>query len=132
MPVFALANTGIIFPGKWTSELLSANSLGIILGLIIGKPVGILIFCYTAVKLKISQLGEDIKWSYIFGASLLGGIGFTMSIFITLLAFDDVDVVANSKIAVLTSSLLAGLSGYLFLKYAIKTKSSINGNKYFK
>ncbi|HTF29024.1 MAG TPA: Na+/H+ antiporter NhaA [Flavitalea sp.] len=124
MPVFALANTGIIFPGKWTAELFSRNSLGIILGLVIGKPIGILLLSYTAVKLKISQLGEDIKWSYIFGASLLGGIGFTMSIFITLLAFDDSNTVANSKIAVLISSLLAGIAGYLILKYSIKMKTN--------
>ena len=124
MPVFALANTGIVFPDKWVAELSSRNSLGIILGLIVGKPVVILLFSYTAVKLKISQLAVDVKWSYIFGASLLGGIGFTMSIFITLLAFDDSNTVSNSKIAVLVSSLLAGIAGYLILKYSIKTKNN--------
>ena len=121
MPIFALANTGIALSGNWTGELASANSMGIAAGLLIGKPVGILLMCWLAIKLGLSQLPEGINWRHITGASFLGGIGFTMSIFITLLAFNDAGVVQISKIAVLFSSVIAGVIGYLVLRVACKT-----------
>lgn len=122
LPLFALANTGIVFTAGWHNHLTSKNSLGILLGLVIGKPVGILLFTYTAVKLRISRLAEDINWNHIIGAGLLGGIGFTMSIFITLLAFNNDTLVVDSKIAVLISSVVAGVSGFIYLKIKMRDK----------
>src|SRR5690606_16012692 len=87
LPIFALANTGIIINAGWTQELASTNSLGIMAGLIIGKPIGITLLCLLAVAAGICKLPLDLRWRHVFGAGLLGGIGFTMSIFITNLAF---------------------------------------------
>lgn len=116
LPLFALANTGIVFSGGWYHQFGSKNSLGILLGLVAGKPIGILLFSFMAVKLKISSLAADLSWHHITGAGMLGGIGFTMSIFITLLAFKDGETVVSSKIAVLFASLLAGIIGFVYLK----------------
>ena len=123
MPIFALANTGIMLSGDWTSGLMSANSMGIFAGLLIGKPVGILLMCWLAIKFGISQLPEEVNWQHIIGASFLAGIGFTMSIFIALLAFNDESIVQSSKIAVLFTSLIAGIVGYLILRMACKSSS---------
>lgn len=122
LPVFALANTGIIFSAGWYEGILSNNSLGIIAGLVLGKPVGIIIFSYIAIKTKLGNLPSDINFKHITGAGILAGIGFTMSIFITLLAFDDTSVIVNSKIAVLLASLISGSSGYFFLRSASASK----------
>ena len=123
LPLFALANTAIILNSDWHSALKYHYTLGIALGLLIGKPIGIWIFSFLSVKLKISQLPEDLNWKSIFGVSFLGGIGFTMSIFITLLAFSDETHINNSKIMILVSSLVAGIIGLLFLKRTLKKNS---------
>ncbi|MBS1174253.1 MAG: Na+/H+ antiporter NhaA [Burkholderiaceae bacterium] len=123
MPIFALANTGIMLSGDWVSGLTSANSMGISAGLLIGKPVGILLMCWLAIKFGISQLPEEVNWQHLIGASFLGGIGFTMSIFITLLAFNDAGVVQISKISVLFTSLIAGVIGYSVLRMVCKSNS---------
>lgn len=115
MPLFALANTGIALTDNWIPGLVTLNSLGIFVGLIVGKPVGIVLFSLVAVKLGLSQLPEDVQWKHIIGASFLGGIGFTMSIFITLLAFDNPEIVQSSKISILLSSFVAGTAGYFIL-----------------
>lgn len=118
LPVFALANTGIIISSGWQGELLSANSSGIIAGLVIGKPVGIMLLSYLAVVVGLCKLPGDLRWRHIFGAGLLGGIGFTMSIFITNLAFvGNTDVITGSKIAILLASLVAGLLGFCWLRF---------------
>ena len=122
LPLFALANTGVVFATGWYNQLASKNSLGIMIGLVAGKPLGILLFAFMAVKLKISSLAEDISWKHILGAGLLGGIGFTMSIFITLLAFKDGQMVVNSKMAVLFASVVAGIIGFIYLKISIRKK----------
>jgi NhaA family Na+:H+ antiporter len=117
LPLFALANTGIAVGSGWVTELTATNSLGIILGLVAGKPVGIFLFSFAAVTLGLCRLPLDLAWRHILGAGLLGGIGFTMSIFITNLAFaGQVDIVNASKMAILIASLLAGLLGYIWLK----------------
>lgn len=117
LPVFALANTGIIIASDWAQELTSTNSLGIITGLVIGKPLGITLLCFLAVAIGICKLPLDLRWRHVFGAGLLGGIGFTMSIFITNLAFaGQPEVVNASKIAILLASLTAGLVGFIWLK----------------
>jgi len=116
LPLFALANTAIIIQTDITRVLTEPNSLGIALGLIIGKPLGILLFSYVAVLVGWCRLPEDVNWKQIFGAGILGGIGFTMSIFITLLAFDNHDIINNSKLMILLASLVAGLLGYFYLR----------------
>lgn len=115
MPLFALANTGITLAGNWIPDLVTTNSLGVFAGLFVGKPLGIALFGLFAVKIGISQLPEDVHWKHIIGAGFLGGIGFTMSIFITLLAFDNPEIVQSSKISILISSFLAGIVGFLIL-----------------
>jgi NhaA family Na+:H+ antiporter len=117
LPIFALANTGVIMSSNWVQELASSNSLGILAGLVLGKPLGIMLLSYLVVAIGISKLPVDLHWRHIFGASLLGGIGFTMSIFITNLAFaDEPEVISASKIAILLASLTAGLIGFVWLK----------------
>ncbi|MEI6184014.1 MAG: Na+/H+ antiporter NhaA, partial [Bacteroidota bacterium] len=91
IPVFALANTAIVIHSNWTSIFQHHNELGIMAGLIVGKPIGILLFSILGVGVGICALPTDLKWKHILGAGMLGGIGFTMSIFITLLAFNQED-----------------------------------------
>ena len=101
----------------WRNDLLTANSLGIIGGLLVGKPVGITLLSLLAVTVGICQLPRDLAWRHIFGAGLLGGIGFTMSIFITNLAFaDNADFINASRFAVLLASVCAGGLGFLWLR----------------
>jgi Na+:H+ antiporter, NhaA family len=120
LPLFAMANTCIRIPIDWEYGLSQPNSLGIIWGLVVGKPLGILLFCFLGVKLRLSTLPKDLNWKTIFGAGILGGIGFTMSVFITLLAFDNSDIITNSKIAILLASFLAGSLGYVWLRISLK------------
>jgi NhaA family Na+:H+ antiporter len=117
LPIFALANTGVVIPQEWHQGLTSSNSLGILLGLLVGKPLGIFALSFAAVALGICRLPADLGWKHVIGAGLLGGIGFTMSIFITNLAFADQTAEINSsKIAILVGSLLAATLGFLWLK----------------
>src|SRR4051794_28984634 len=115
MPLFALANTGIALTPGWLQALATRNSLGIFAGLFIGKPLGIVLFSVLAVKMGLSQWPSDVSWKHSVGAGFLGGVGFTMSIFITFLAFGSADVIQSSKVAILLSSLLAGVTGFLIL-----------------
>ena len=121
-PLFAMANTGIALGSDWDSGLNQNNSLGIIAGLVLGKPLGIWLFTFIGAGLGLCALPSDLKWKNILGAGFLGGIGFTMSIFITLLAFGDETLVNNSKIAILSASFIAGLIGFIFLKLTLKTQ----------
>lgn len=117
LPIFALANTGIVIGSRWSQDLSSANSMGIVSGLLIGKPLGITLLVYIAVLLKVCRLPRDMNLKHVFGAGLLGGIGFTMSIFITNLAFTgEAELINASKIAILLASLTAGSMGFLWLK----------------
>jgi NhaA family Na+:H+ antiporter len=117
LPIFALANTAIVLGSGWADSLTSPNSLGIVLGLLVGKPIGILALSFLAIALGLCRLPADLAWRHIAGAGLLGGIGFTMSIFIANLAFPgQAAVIDSSKMAVLTVSLVAGSLGFLWLK----------------
>jgi NhaA family Na+:H+ antiporter len=117
LPIFALCNTGIIIGTDALQSLTSNNSAGIISGLMFGKPIGITLLCFFAVSIGICRLPLDLNWKHVFGAGLLGGIGFTMSIFITNLAFvGESEVINASKMAILLASLTAGTIGYLWLK----------------
>lgn len=125
MPIFALANTGIMLSGNWFDGLSSDNSLGIMSGLILGKPVGVVLMAWIAIALGISKLPPSVTWRHIIGSGFLAGIGFTMSIFITLLAFADPAVVQMSKITVLLSSLIAGILGFVILRTAPKVVEDV-------
>jgi NhaA family Na+:H+ antiporter len=125
LPLFALANTGIQVGSDWFSQLSQPNSAGIFTGLVIGKMVGIVLFAFLAVRMGICALPGDLNWQKIVGAGFLGGIGFTMSIFITLLAFDDAALINSSKMAVLVSSLISGIIGFLWLKTVLTNKNKI-------
>jgi NhaA family Na+:H+ antiporter len=116
IPLFALANTGIVLADGWVEGLASSNSIGIFTGLFIGKPAGIVLFSLLAIQLGWSRLPAGVSWRQIIGAGFLGGIGFTMSIFITLLAFADPEIVQNSKTSVLLTSLISGVAGYILLR----------------
>ena len=120
LPLFALANTCIILNSNWHEGLRHSNSIGIILGLFIGKPIGIWLFSYLGVLLGIGILPKSLNWSSILGAAILGGIGFTMSLFISLLAFDNNEDIINSKIAILIASTIAAITGFIFLKFKLK------------
>lgn len=117
LPVFALCNTGIIIGSNWTQELSSANSSGILAGLVLGKPFGVTLFSFLAVTIGICRLPLDLNWRHIFGAGILGGIGFTMSIFITNLAFTgNAEIINASKMAILLASFTAGTIGIIWLR----------------
>lgn len=122
LPLFAIANTCIAIDSNWHEGLNHPNTIGIIAGLVIGKPLGIWLFSFLSVRLGICALPSDLRWKDILGAGMLGGIGFTMSIFITLLAFknDGEEVITYSKIAILIASFIAGMLGFLWLKLHLK------------
>jgi len=120
LPVFALANTSIILSGDIGQTLTQNYSLGIAVGLIVGKPLGIFLFTFLAVAFGLCKLPGDLNWKSILGVGFLGGIGFTMSIFVTLLAFDNETIINNAKFVILISSLIAGLVGFISLKLALK------------
>lgn len=128
MPIFALANTGIPLTGRWIENLVAPNSLGVFAGLFLGKPLGIFMAAFLAVKAGLSQLSADLGWKHILGAGFLGGIGFTMSIFITLLAFTDPAIVQSTKVSILLTSLLAGVAGFLILNRQPSNGSADNAN----
>ncbi|HQS52436.1 MAG: Na+/H+ antiporter NhaA [Sphingobacteriales bacterium 17-39-43] len=115
MPIFALANTNIRFENKMLDGLTSPLGLGIIFGLVIGKPLGVTLFSWIAVKSGLATLPSRASWKHIFGLGLLAGIGFTMSIFIALLSFSNPDHKIEAKFSILLASILAGVSGFIFL-----------------
>ena len=128
LPLFALANTAIMVNTDLGEIISQKFSLGISLGLIIGKPIGIVLLSFLAVTLGICKLPDDLNWKSIIGVGFLGGIGFTMSIFITLLAFDDLNLQNGSKITILIASVVAALIGFVLLHFALK-KLNTNSSK---
>jgi NhaA family Na+:H+ antiporter len=120
LPLFALANTAIFLPADTLSSAGSTLSLGIIAGLLIGKPLGITLISFIAVKLQIAELPENTNWKKLFGAGILAGIGFTMSIFISMLAYNTPAWQDLSKIAVLIASFMAMILGFLWLRFFTK------------
>lgn len=129
MPVFALANTLIRFESGMVEGLASSLGMGIIFGLIVGKTLGIFTFSWLSVKLKWSGLPSEARWAHIAGVGLLGGIGFTMSIFISLLSFDDPLLQSEAKFSILIASVLAGSLGFIYLKSLNRSKITTNDNK---
>jgi len=119
LPLFALANTCIVFKYNWVSGLSSNIGTGIIAGLTAGKPIGIILFSSLAVFMGVAKLPTGLNWKHIAGVSLLAGIGFTMSIFITLLAFDDKTIIDIGKIAIIFASTLSAIAGLITLKLVL-------------
>jgi len=115
VPLFALANTNIRFESAMLDGLLSPLGLGILAGLCIGKPVGILLMSKIATKLNIAQLPAHANWKHIIGLGSLAGVGFTMAIFIALLSFSNQSLIAEAKFSILVASLLSGIIGYTIL-----------------
>lgn len=124
LPLFAIANTCIPIATDWYKNLADQNSLGIILGLVLGKPLGIFIISLIGVKLGWATIPQNIKWKHIVGVGFLAGIGFTMSIFVTLLAYEDEILITNSKIAILAASLITGIIGFFLLKLTLPSTIS--------
>jgi NhaA family Na+:H+ antiporter len=121
LPIFALANTGVLIGADWMQSLTSANGMGITAGLLLGKPIGVVLLCFIAVTTGLCHLPEGLNWRHVLGAGILGGIGFTMSIFITNLAFSgDAATINASKMAILLASLIAGTVGFLWLKWVCR------------
>lgn len=119
LPIFALANTAIVIGSDFTTIIAQNYSIGIALGLIIGKPLGIITILFIAIKLGWCQLPNELSWKSILGVGFLAGIGFTMSIFITLLAFENETIINNAKFIILLASLIAGLIGFISLKLTL-------------
>ena len=119
LPIFALANTAIVIGTDFTTIITQNYSIGIALGLIIGKPLGIITILFIAIKLGWCKLPNDLNWKSILGVGFLAGIGFTMSIFITLLAFENETIINNAKFIILLTSLVAGLIGFISLKLTL-------------
>jgi NhaA family Na+:H+ antiporter len=124
LPIFALASTSIPIHEGWQSGLLSLNSLGIILGLSLGKAIGIFTFSFIGVSLGLCALPKDLHWRDIIGVGFLGGIGFTMSIFVTMLAYDSNILINESKIAIMLASVLAGTIGFIWLRLSLSNNTT--------
>jgi NhaA family Na+:H+ antiporter len=120
MPVFALTNAGVVFVNSSLADIFSSLSFNIEFSLIAGKLLGILLFSWIAVKTGLAVLPDKVKWINIAGLGLLGGMGFTMSLFIANLAFSDAMLLNSAKIGILVGSLIAGVAGYLVLRLTLK------------
>ncbi|HEU5408734.1 MAG TPA: Na+/H+ antiporter NhaA [Nitrospira sp.] len=128
LPIFALANTGVLVGADWLYGLTSPNSISLIAGLILGKPLGVMCLCVVAVTSGLCRLPVGLHWRHIVGAGMLGGIGFTMSIFITNLAFaGNAKIISASKMAILLASLTAGAIEFLWLKL-LSRPEGMDGN----
>jgi Na+:H+ antiporter, NhaA family len=123
LPLFALANTAIKFESSFEQLVFSPHGIGVILGLLIGKPLGIFTFVWLAVRLKWSRLSVDFTFKQLIGVSILGGIGFTMSIFIALIAFTNQQWIEESKLAILIGSGFSALIGFIALRFSLPKKT---------
>jgi len=126
LPVFAFANAGISFIDVGIAQVMSPVPLGIILGLLVGKQLGVFGFCFIAIKLGFAKLPDNVNWSMLYGVALLCGVGFTMSLFIGSLAFDqtsDIPSFYNERLGIVIGSLISGVLGYLVINHSIKKSS---------
>ncbi len=126
LPMFAFVNAGISFAGVGVSDLLHPVPLGIAAGLFIGKQVGIFSLCYVAIKLGLARLPDGSNWAGLYGVSILCGVGFTMSLFVGSLAFENVaidkDILFDERLGIILGSLLSGIAGYLVLHFTLPRK----------
>ena len=128
LPLFALANAGIVFTSDTLSDAASSRvTLGVAAGLLIGNPLGVLGMTWLAVRLGIGQLPSGVAWRHVLGAGFLAGIGFTVAIFVSSIAFDDPAVVDQAKMGVFAASLVAGATGYLFLRLSGRARAQPDG-----
>lgn len=128
LPVFAFANAGINFSGVGTEQLLHGVPLGIAMGLFIGKQLGVFGFCWLAIKLNLTQLPNEISWASLYGTAALCGIGFTMSLFIGSLAFEETSVnqLFDERLGILLGSLASGIIGYIVLNRSLPKNNTSN------
>jgi NhaA family Na+:H+ antiporter len=115
MPVFALANAGVALEGALSKALIQPVGLGVFLGLLLGKQVGITLFAWLSVRIRIAAMPARVSWRQIYGAGWLGGIGFTMSLFIANLAFGESPLLRAAKVGIFSASIIAGVAGWLLL-----------------
>ncbi len=128
LPVFALANAGIEFSVEGLQRAASSSvTIGVIGGLVVGKLVGITLFPWVASRLGIIELPRSISWLHVAGVGLVGGIGFTVAIFVTGLAFDDHAIVVDAKMGILAASIVAGVVGYGLLRFAARPRAPASG-----
>jgi len=122
LPIFAFANAGISFTNVGIEQVMSPVPLGIILGLFIGKQLGVFGFCFIAIKLGFAKLPSNVNWTLLYGVALLCGVGFTMSLFIGSLAFEQVNDIPlyKDRLGIVIGSLISGVLGYLVIKAAVK------------
>lgn len=118
MPLFAFANAGVVFNFSGDSNL--SLSINIAISMIFGKAIGIFLFSYLSIKFKLSELPNNINYKMLGGVSILGGLGFTMSLFINSLAFTDQTLIDSAKMGILFGSIVTGIIGFLVLKAALK------------
>ncbi|KFI97353.1 Na+/H+ antiporter NhaA [Bifidobacterium stellenboschense] len=117
LPLFAFSNAGVVLHGMSVGEIVTSPvAIGVFLGLFVGKPLGIFLATWATVRLGVSGLPDGVRWGHIAGVSILGGVGFTMAIFVTNLSFTDVQTAAIAKTAILAASILAGAIGFLVLR----------------
>ncbi|MFN9111122.1 MAG: Na+/H+ antiporter NhaA, partial [Bacteroidota bacterium] len=128
IPLFVLANTAILLPSSFAKNLFSAQSIGIIAGLLIGKPIGILCFCWLTVKLKFGSLSENMNWRQLTGLGILASIGFTMSIFISMLAFQEDRLQDIAKTSVMVASMIAIVLSYIWFRWLVNSKKIIGSD----
>jgi NhaA family Na+:H+ antiporter len=122
MPIFALSNAGVTLSGDITEAMLSPVTLGVVFGLILGKIFGIFGTSFILSRMRIAPLPEGMKYKQLFGVSLLGAIGFTMSLFIASLAFEDAELLLEAKLGILTASLIASIIGYFVVQRSLTNK----------
>jgi len=124
LPIFAFANAGISFAGVGTEQLLHSVPLGIALGLFVGKQAGIFGLCWLAIKLKLTSLPNGMSWSSLYGTAALCGIGFTMSLFIGSLAFEEtgINLIFDERLGIILGSLASGFVGYMVLRVSFRTR----------
>ena len=124
LPLFALGNTGLVFRGIVFSEMVSNPVIiGVIFGLVVGKPIGIMLFSYISVKSGMASLPQQVRWSHILGGAMLGGIGFTMSLFLSELSFSDPHIIDYARFAILAGSILSAVFGMSFLGFFTSSDS---------
>ncbi len=118
VPIFAFANAGVVLTGLSMEDFLSPLSMGIALGLILGKQIGVFGFVYVCVKMGLAKLPQGVNWMHIYGVACLAGIGFTMSLFIGALSFDNAALMNQVRLGVLTGSVISAIAGYTLLVWA--------------
>ncbi len=127
LPVFAFANAGISFSGMSVEQVFHGVPIGITLGLFFGKQIGIFGLCWLSIKLKIANLPTGTSWLNLYGTAVLCGIGFTMSLFVGSLAFEEtgVNLLFDERLGIILGSLLSGLVGYIILRFSLSSNKSM-------